>query len=85
MRIAKNFDNFVSECPYFNGNAMLIMDMDVNIKHKKKSKMDRENATVGHVHVVILQTKKVYRKMILPGKVESRKREYGRRFIHHFS
>jgi len=53
---------------------MLIMDMDVNIKHKKKSKMDRENATVGHVHVVILQTKKVYRKMILPGKVESRKR-----------
>jgi len=21
MRIAKNFDNFVSECPYFNGNA----------------------------------------------------------------
>ena len=56
------------------GTRMLIMDMDVNIKHKKKSKMDRENATVGHVHVVILQTKKVYRKMILPGKVESRKR-----------
>ena len=36
MRIAKNFDNFVSECPYFNGNA------DVNNGYGCEHKAQKE-------------------------------------------
>lgn len=36
MRIAKNFDNFVSECPYFNGKA------DVNNGYGCEHKAQKE-------------------------------------------
>ena len=74
MRIAKNFDNFVSECPYFNGNADVNNGYGCEHKAQKEVENGQGKCYCWSCPVVILQTKKVYRKMILPGKVESRKR-----------
>ncbi len=50
MRIAKNFDNFVSECPYFNGNADVNNGYGCEHKAQKEVRNDMNHASAGFTH-----------------------------------